>query len=564
MQNRKAFQILPAILSLLAGTTVPAAEADLAKALAAMNADSIRARIVTLSSDEFEGRAPATPGEDKTIAWLAAEFRKLGLKPGNPDGSWLQDVPMIGITSQIGLRFNAGATVLDPTPMTECVTHSHRVARRLEIKDSEVVFVGYGTVAPEYDWDDFKGVDVRGKTVVMLVGDPPVPDPHDPAKLDAAVFKGRAMTYYGRWTYKYDIASARGAAACLIVHETGPAGYPFAVLGGTAGREECDLRTRDGNAGRVAVEGWLTLDTSRKLFAAAGQDFAALKKSAVRRDFKPVALAATASFTVDNRIREVASHNVVARLDGADAQVRDEWVIFSAHWDHLGRDPRLPGDQIFNGALDNATGVAALLEIAQGFAAAPRAPRRSVLFIAFTAEEKGLLGSRYYAENPLYPLTKTLADINFDGFQTFGPARDLEVIGAGNSTLEDLAAAIAARTGRVLVPDTESEKGYFYRSDHFELAKQGVPGFYTQRGIDIAGRPAGYGKQRREEYIAADYHKPSDEIKPWWDLAGAVTDAQLMLELGWRVADGDAWPEWKPGSEFKARRDALLQAGKAP
>ena len=361
MQNRKTLRILPVIPFVLAGAMGRAAEPDLAEAFAAMNADSIRARIAALSSDEFEGRAPATPGEDKTIAWLAAEFKKLGLKPGNPDGTYVQNVPMIGITSQTAMRFNAGGSVLEPTPMTECVVHSHRVVSRLEIKDSEVVFVGYGVVAPEYGWDDYKGVDVRGKTIVMLVGDPPVPDPRDPAKLDGTVFKGRAMTYYGRWTYKYEIASAKGAAACLIVHETGPAGYPFAVLGGTAGREECDLRTPDGNAGRVAVEGWLTLDSSRKLFAAAGRDFAALKKSAVGRDFKPVALPATASFTVDNRIREIASHNVVARLAGSDPRVRNEWVIYSAHWDHLGRDPRLAGDQIFNGALDNAAGVAALL-----------------------------------------------------------------------------------------------------------------------------------------------------------------------------------------------------------
>jgi Zn-dependent M28 family amino/carboxypeptidase len=525
-----------------------------------ISADSLRARVTTLASDEFEGRGPATPGEEKTVAYLEREFRNAGLQPGNPDGTFVQKVPMIGITSKVDSRFAAGGRELTFTPITEYTAQSRRLAPRIDVKDTDIVFVGYGVVAPEYGWDDYKGVDVRGKTVVMLVNDPPVVDPQT-GRLDDKVFKGRAMTYYGRWTYKYEIASAKGAAACLIVHETGPAGYPFAVLGSTWGREGFDLVTPDRNASRVAVEGWLTLDAATRLFAAAGEDYAALKAAAVRPDFRPVPMKAKATFTVAQTTREVASRNVIAKLDGSDPRRRDEYVIYTAHWDHLGRDPKLPGDQIFNGAMDNATGTAMLLELAQAFAALPPAqrPKRSLLFLAVTAEEKGLLGARYYAENPLYPLVKTLANLNIDGGQRIGPARDIEVIGYGNSTLEDVAAAILKKQGRTLTPDTEPEKGYFYRSDHFEFAKQGVPAFYTHFGKEIIGQPPGYGKQRADEFTANDYHKVSDEVKPWWNFEGTAADTRLFFEIGREVANAERWPEWKPGTEFKAKRDAMLK-----
>jgi Zn-dependent M28 family amino/carboxypeptidase len=369
------------------------------------------------------------------------------------------------------------------------------------------------------------------------------------------------MTYYGRWTYKYEIASAKGAAACLIIHETGPAGYPFAVVGGSWGRENFDLVTPDKNASRVAVEGWLTLDTAKQLLTAAGQNFDTLKAAATTKEFKPVTLAAQATFSITNSTREVASKNVVALLPGSDPQLRSEYVVYSAHWDHLGRDPKLTGDQIFNGAADNAIGTAVLLELAQGFASLPATarPKRSLLFLAVTGEEKGLLGARYYATTPLYPLAKTVANINMDGAQTKGPSRDIEVIGYGNSTLDDLAAAILKKSNRVLVHDTEPEKGYFYRSDHFEFAKEGVPAFYTHSGKDILGQPAGYGKKRSDDYTAADYHKVTDEIKPWWDFEGAATDTRLFFDLGHEVANTTKWPEWKPGTEFKAKRDAMLK-----
>jgi Zn-dependent M28 family amino/carboxypeptidase len=551
--------LLPLSVSLSVPLSVVTASA--ANPVPKITAASLQARTATLSSDEFEGRAPASAGEGKTVAYLEREFRALGLKPGNPDGTYIQKVPMVGITSKTKSTFTAGGSEVSFTPITEYTASSRRLKPQIEVKDTDIVFVGYGIVAPEYGWDDYKGLDVRGKTVLMLVNDAPVVDPAT-GKLDPAIFKGNAMTYYGRWSYKYEIASAKGAAACLIIHETGPAGYPFAVLGGGWGTESFDLISPDKNEGRVAIEGWVTHTALERLLTAAGATpYPALKAAAAKRDFKPIPLAAQASFSVTNTTREVTSKNVIAKLDGADPLLRDDYIVYTAHWDHLGRNPKLTGDQIFNGAADNAIGTAVLVEIAQGFASLPAAarPQRSLLFLAVTAEEKGLLGARYYATHPLYPLKKTLANINIDGAQTKGVSRDIEVIGYGNSTLDDLAAAILQKTNRILVPDTEPQKGYFYRSDHFEFAKQGVPAFYTHSGKDIIGPNAGYGKKRSDDYTSEDYHKVSDEIKPWWDFEGAATDARLFFELGREVANTSKWPEWKPGTEFKAKREAMLR-----
>ncbi len=526
--------------------------------------DRLMGHIKVLSSDAFEGRGPGTPGEDKTIAYLVDQYKQMGLAPGNPDGSYIQKVPLVGITSKTTTSFVTPSGTLTPSWINDYVAVSHRVTPKVEVKDSDIVFCGYGVVAPEYGWDDFKGVDVHGKTIVVLINDPPVPDPANPHKLDETMFKGKAMTYYGRWTYKYDEASVKGAAAVLIIHETGPAGYPFAVIAVSQGRENFEIKSADGNASHVGVEGWLTLDGAKKLLTACGKDFDTLKAAAVSKDFHPVSLGAKANFAVENSIRDVASRNVIAMVPGSDPKLKDEYVIYSAHWDHLGRDDRLKGDQIFNGASDNASGTAVLLELAHAYSVLPAAERqkRSVLFLSVTAEEKGLLGSRYYATNPLYPLTKTVANINMDGAQTIGPSRDIEVLGYGNSTMDDIARDLLAKDHRVLVPDTEPEKGYFYRSDHFEFAKQGVPAFYTHAGIDIIGQPAGYGLEKRAEYVANDYHKVSDEIKPWWDLRGAAQDGALLFSIGYVVATTDTWPTWKPGCEFKAKRDHDLAAAK--
>ncbi|MBC7366743.1 MAG: M28 family peptidase [Undibacterium sp.] len=525
----------------------------------AISGASILARTKILASDEFEGRAPATPGEEKTVAYLEREFRRLGLAPGNPNGTYLQNVPMIGLTSQPTASFSVGGKTLTPTHLIDYVGLSRRITPRIDVKSSELVFVGYGVTAPEFGWDDYKGVDVRGKTVVMLINDPPVTDAS--GQLDPQVFGGKAMTYYGRWTYKYEIASAKGAAACLIIHETGPAGYPFAVVAGTWGRENFDLRTPDANASRVAFEAWLTQDFATKLLAAAGEDFAKLKAAAATRDFKPVTLKAHASFAVANKTRDVGSKNVVALLPGSDPKLRDDYVIYSAHWDHLGMDPKLSGDQIFNGAADNASGTALLLEVAQSFAALPAAekPKRSILFLSVTGEEKGLLGSQYYGRAPLYPLTKTLANINVDGANPHGRTSDLIVIGNGASTIDAIGVAVAKEQGRTVLPDAQPEKGGYYRSDHFEFAKVGVPAYYPKPGRAFIGQPADYGQKLADAYTADDYHKVSDEVRPDWTFEGAAQDAAFILEVGRRIANSATWPEWNPGNEFKARRDTMLK-----
>jgi Zn-dependent M28 family amino/carboxypeptidase len=528
-----------------------------------LNAEALLGHIRVLASDEFEGRAPGTHGEDLTIAYLTSEFQRLGLAPGNPDGTYLQKVPLVGFTTTAELTLRAQDKTLDLVSLTDFVAVSRRQIERVDVENSPLVFVGYGVVAPEYGWDDYKGVDVKGKTIVMLVNDPPVPDPQDPSKLDESLFKGRAMTYYGRWTYKYEVAAEKGAAAAIIVHETGPAGYGFEVVQNSWGREGFDIEAADKNMGRAAVESWITLDKAKELFRDCGQDFEAAKKAAVSKDFKPIDLPARATFHLKTALRTIASHNVVAALHGSYPKIADEWIVYSAHWDHLGRDTSRAGDQIFNGAIDNASGCAGLLELAGAYARRARSGHevpRSVLFLCVTGEEKGLLGSKYYAAHPLHPLERTLCDINMDGLNAWGPTSDVVSVGYGNTTLDEVLIAATAVQRRSVASEAEPEKGGFYRSDHFEFCKQGVPALYADAGNEYIGRPPGYGKERSDEYTAHDYHQVTDEVKPNWDLSGAVIDLELLFDVGLRVLDDDRWPEWKTGSEFKARREALLKA----
>ena len=535
-------------------------QTNLQRALGNISADSLLGEIKTLSSDEFEGRKPGSPGEQKTIAYMQGQFHEMGLKPGNPDGTYLQKVPLAGITSKSEPDIEVKGKKLSLIDKKDYIALSSRYVPEVDVRNSGIVFVGYGVVAPEYGWDDYKGVDVKGKTILMLVNDPAIPDPSDPAKLNDKMFKGPTMTYYGRWTYKYEIASQMGAAAAIIIHETGPAGYPFEVVAGSWGGENFGIQRSDNNAGRVAVEGWMTYDKAGELCRMAGLDLAALKKAAIGKDFKPATLSgATASFKIENMLRKIDSNNVVAKLEGSDPALKDQYVIYTAHWDHLGRDPELKGDQIYNGAADNASGSAGLLEIARAYTKVSPAPRRSILFLSVTAEEQGLLGTAYYAANPLYPLKNTLADINMDGLNTWGKTKDLTIIGLGNTTLDDTAIEVLKEHDRTVSGDPEPEKGFFYRSDHFEFAKQGVPALDPDSGTDYIGKRAEYGKQKRENYTADDYHKPSDEVKPDWDLSGAVEDLRVFMEIGYRVAQAPNAPEWKPGTEFKAKRDAMMK-----
>jgi Zn-dependent M28 family amino/carboxypeptidase len=532
----------------------PGNTADADSADRAIGADGLLQHIKDLSADSMEGRAPGTPGEQKAVAYMQAQFKALGLKPGNPDGSYLQNVELIGYTSHPSADLSAGGKKIALAYPGDYIANSRHDRADTRIENSDIVFVGYGVVAPEYGWDDYKGVDVKGKTILMLVNDPQVTVPND-AALDTAMFKGKAMTYYGRWTYKYEIASDKGAAAAIIIHETGPAGYPYDVVRNSNSQEQFDVISPDAEK-RVAVEGWLRLEKAKELLKNAGLNFDSLKALAQRKDFKPVPVRGKASFDVKIDVRKIQSHNVVAKLDGSDK--KDEYVVYTAHWDHLGRDTALKGDQIYNGALDNASGSSALLEIAKAYTKLKTPPRRSILFLSVTAEEKGLVGSKYYATHPLYPLAKTAADINMDGFNQWGKTSDFTVIGLGNSTLDDVLTDVLRAGDRTVRPDPEPEKGFYYRSDHFEFAKQGVPALDVDAGVDFIGKPQGYGIAKRDEYTAHDYHQPSDEVKPDWDLSGAVEDVRVLFKVGYIVAQTDALPQWKPGTEFKARRDSMM------
>ncbi|WP_374351868.1 M28 family peptidase [Chitinimonas sp.] len=521
--------------------------------------DALLKHTTVLSSDAFEGRGPGTAGETASVNYITEQFKAMGLQPGNPDGSYIQKVPLLGINSQPKVSFAGCAAKLKLDAPVDYVAFSTHAKPRVEVKDSDLVFVGYGVVAPEYGWDDYKGVDVRGKTIVMLINDPQVVDPKDPGKLDDKRFKGKAMSYYGRWTYKYEIAAQKGAAGAIIIHETVPAAYPWIVVVNSNSHENFTIKSSDGNAGDVAVRSWMRLDHAKILFRDCGQNFDKLKKAAIRPDFRPVPLKGSASFTIDQTLRNIESANVVAKLEGSDAAAKDEWLLYTAHWDHLGRR----GNDIYHGASDNASGTAALLELARAYQDATTAgqrPKRSVLFMATTAEEAGLLGAAYYAANPLYPLNKTVADLNIDGINSYGKTRDVVIVGAGHTNIEAMATEAAQQQGRVIKPEAKPENGGYFRADHFELVKAGVPSLYIWGGIDYIDQPAGYGLKKIEQYIANDYHKPSDIVRPDWTMEGGAQDMELLYQVGRRLADGKERPLFNASSEFKARQDALLKS----
>ncbi len=524
----------------------------------AITAADLLKHIKVLASDEFEGRAPGSKGEELSVKYISDQFKALGLKPGNPNGSYTQEVPLAGIITAPTASFLVGDKKTELKFPDDYVASSARLQSEIKADNTDIVFVGYGVVAPEFGWDDYKDVDVRGKTILMLINDPAIPDPADPTKLDSKMFKGSAMTYYGRWTYKYEIAAQKGAAAAIIIHETVPAAYPYSVVMSSWAKENFEIDAADKNKDAVQIRSWITLDVAKKLLTDCGQDFDALKKAAITKEFRPVALKAKASFDLKQTVRPFKSRNVVGKLEGSDSKLKDEWIIYTAHWDHLGRHEELKGDQIFNGAADNASGVGGLIELATGYMKLKPAPKRSVLFMATTAEEAGLLGAKFYAEHPLYPLEKTLADINMDGLSLWGKTRDIEDISFGNSDLDDMLAAAATKQGRVMNPNSQPEKGGFYRADQFEFSKVGLPSLYTGSGKDVVGKPPGFGEQKKNEYVAKHYHQPSDEVDPAWDLSGGAEDLKLLFQVGYQVANGDKFPEWKPGTEFKAKRDEMM------
>ncbi|MFQ5535329.1 MAG: M28 family metallopeptidase [Sphingomonadales bacterium] len=514
-----------------------------------ITADDLARHIEILASDAFGGRGPASPGEEKTTAYLKDEFERLGLKPANGD-SFFQAVPLVEITADpdTSIKVTGGSKPLELAYSDDAMVWTTRVVDQVAVENSDMVFVGYGVVAPEYGWDDYAGLDVEGKTVVILVNDPGY------ATQDPALFNGNTMTYYGRWDYKFEEAARQGAAAALIVHETRPAAYPWEVVTGSWSGPQFDLVRADKNMSRVAVEGWINRKATEALFAQASLDFDAMKAAALKKDFKAVSLGLKASVSVRNSLRETISNNVVAVLPGADRP--DEYLIYMAHWDHLGADPAIEGDGIYNGALDNASGVAALLELAEAFASLEDGPGRSVIFAAVTAEEQGLLGSAHYANDPLAPLAQTVAGINMDGLSNIGRTREITVVGHGMSELESFLEEAAAGQGREVRPEPFPEKGYYYRSDHFNLAKKGVPMLYTEAGVDSIEHGAEWGKAQADKYLAERYHKPADEFDDSWDLSGGVEDVKLFLDVGLKIANGTGWPNWNEGTEFRAIRNA--------
>jgi Zn-dependent M28 family amino/carboxypeptidase len=522
-------------------------------ALDAIAAEDLAAHTETLASDAFEGRGPSSPGEQRTIEYLRDEFQALGLEPGNGD-SWYQEVPLVAITAtEASLAFRMGDRAAAMTFGSDFVAWTKRVVDGVSVSDADVVFVGYGIVAPEYGWNDYEGVDVTGKTVVILVNDPGF------ATQDAELFTGNAMTYYGRWTYKFEEAARQGAAAALVVHETDAAGYGWNVVQQSWSGEQFDLVRDDDNMSRVAVEGWITLDNARELFQGAGLDFDTLKAQAATREFQAVPLDGTATASIRNEVRRSTSNNVVALLPGSAHA--DEYVVYMGHWDHFGVDPSLEGDQIFNGALDNATGTAGLVVLAKAFQALEERPDRSIVFLAVTAEEQGLLGSAYYGSRPVVPLANTVAAINLDGLNILGRMRDVTVVGLGLSELDDYLAEAVDAQGRLIRPDPEPEKGFYYRSDHFNFARYGVPALYTDAGIDHVEHGEQWTRERRDEYTAQHYHQPSDEYDPDWDLSGAIEDLQLVFRVGYALATDRAFPNWREGTEFRATRDSVMAGG---
>ncbi len=534
-----------AVLSAVAASGAPqnALEGDI-------NASGLARHIEILSSDAFEGRAPTTPGGEKTRNYIAGEYQRLGLEPVN--GSYFQNAEMVETTVDPAtsyLRIDMNGEVKDLAYKTEAVFATKRVQPEVAFDASDMVFVGYGVIAPEYQWNDYEGLDVKGKTVVILVNDPGF------LTKDDTLFSGQAMTYYGRWTYKFEEAARQGAAGALIVHDTAPAAYGWNVVEGSWSGPQIDLKRSDDGMSRAALEGWIQKDIARSLLAASGLDLDELTAAANKRGFKPVAMTGVkASAKIVQTIKRSQDANVLGVLRGSEAP--DEYVLYMAHWDHLGLNTSDAGDdKIYNGAVDNATGVASILEIAEKFAAGVR-PRRSILFAAVTAEESGLLGSAYMAENPPVPLKNIAGGINIDGVLPLPPTKDMIVVGYDASELQDILKEVAEANGKYLRPDAEPEKGYFYRSDHISFAKKGVPMLYADAGFDLIDGGEAKGRAAGDEYTAVRYHQPTDEYSTDWDLAGMAQSMNILYEVGARVAASEEWPNWRDGNEFRAIRDA--------
>lgn len=514
--------------------------ADISASYNGINAEQLAEHIKVLASDEFEGRAPSSKGEKLTLDYLTKHFTALGFQPGNGD-SFLQAVPMVSIEASPDMSLSIGGKAYKYGE--EMVMGSSRITPSSSIKDSELVFVGYGINAPEYQWNDYQDIDVKGKTVVILVNDPGY------ATQDPALFTGNAMTYYGRWTYKYEEASRQGAAGAIIVHETAPASYGWSVVEHSWTGPQFGFVRDDKNMGRVAVEGWVNNEVAKEIFSKAGLDFSQMKAQAAKGSFSVDMGDLTASVSVENTVKESVSYNFVATLPGSTAP--QEHILYSAHWDHLGKDESLTGDQIYNGAVDNASGTGALIEVAQAFASLPVKPQRSITILAVTAEEQGLLGSKYYAANPIIPAAKTVANINMDALGVDGRSSDVSVYGLGQSELDNFLAKAAKKQGRTVAGDPSPAAGIYYRSDHFAFANVGIPALYAKSGKTPVDAQTKALRASLKERLGKCYHNVCDEYSEQWDLSGAVEDMQAFFEIGYDLSHQGVWPQWSKTSEFK-------------
>ncbi len=520
---------------------------------ASISADGLVKHIKALSDDKLAGRAPATEGSEMGMKYIAEQYQEYGLKPAAKDGSWFQYFDIIGLTAETpkAMTMRSGGKELTLNDYDDYIAFSGVQEDVAQVENVEIVFVGYGVQAPEYDWDDYKNADLKGKVFLMLNNDP------QGAGDDPEFFAGNARLYYGRWDYKYEKAAEMGAAGAIIIHTTPSAGYPFQVVQSSWTGEQFELPYEGGP--KMPFKAWTTFEATQKITDLAGKNLDELLKAAETRDFQPVPLGVEFSFSMNNRVRKLKTANVLGLLEGHDEKMSEEIVIFTAHHDHLGAREDAADDGIYNGALDNASGVATMLEIAKAFANMPEPPSRSLLFAAVAAEESGLLGSKYFARHPSHHPGKIAANINIDGANIWGETNDVEVIGHGKSDLDDVVQELAEKQGRRVVPDQSPDKGYYYRSDQFSLAKIGVPAVYLGTGVDFKGREEGWGKKVQDEWTQIHYHQPSDEYNDSWDLSGAVQDARLYFQISLRAANSAVMPGWRPGDEFEAIRKKMLQ-----
>ncbi|MDP4222669.1 MAG: M28 family metallopeptidase [Bacteroidota bacterium] len=521
-----------------------------------ITAEGLKTQISVIASDDFQGRFPATAGETKTINYLAGQFKNMGLEPAN-NGSYFQEVPLVKITPEgdMSLRVTGGKSNLDLKYADDFMGNTPQTSDTVKIDNSEIVFVGYGIIAPEYNWNDYAGLDVKGKTVLMLVNDPGY------ATGDTTLFTGKAMTYYGRWTYKYEEAARQGAAAVIIIHETDAAGYPWGVVRNSFSGPQFYLEENEFTGSVLKFKAWVTTEAARMIFGSAGMDYDQTIQTAAKRGFVPSDMHLKASVYFRNKAEHVKSNNVAAVWPGKDR--KDEYIIYTAHWDHFGIRYVAEGDSIFNGAVDNATGVAAMLEIANAFTRLPKKQDRSILFLSVTCEEQGLLGSEYYAKHPLFPLNRTVGVINMDALNIFGRTKDMTITGLGYSQLDNYVEQVLKKYGRYARPDPEPEKGGYFRSDHFSFARAGVPSLNLSGGVENIEHGREWALAQKNAWTMQHYHKPSDNYDPdHWDFPGMIADIRIYFEVGYDLSVSTEFPDWNPGIPHKALRDKMMEAGR--